>query len=85
MPQSSFVEPAIGPEPQRGGVPETPLRMFAAPTGRRLFRNQPQSVSGFVAALLEPGINAGVLVGTHVRMRKSSRALRWRCCCWWSH
>ena len=65
MSQSSTIDPAISPEAQRSAVPETPLRMFAAPTGRRLFRNQPQSVAGFVAAVLEPGINAAVLVGAH--------------------
>jgi putative colanic acid biosynthesis UDP-glucose lipid carrier transferase len=45
---------------------ETHVRMFAAPSGRRLFGRAPQSVSGFVAAVLEPGISALVLVAAHL-------------------
>jgi putative colanic acid biosynthesis UDP-glucose lipid carrier transferase len=44
---------------------ETPVRMFAPPTGRRLFSQAPQSVSGFVAALLEPGLSAATLLAAH--------------------
>jgi putative colanic acid biosysnthesis UDP-glucose lipid carrier transferase len=45
--------------------PEAPVRMFAAPTGRRLFSHAPQSLSGFVAALLEPGLSALTLLAAH--------------------
>ncbi len=45
--------------------PETPVRMFSASAGPRAFRHAPQSISAFLAAMLEPGLAALVLVAAH--------------------
>jgi len=46
-------------------MPETPVRVFAGAGGRRLFRSAPQTLSGFIAAVLEPGITVSTLLMLH--------------------
>ncbi len=65
-PHSSLLEPVADSPPLPRPVGETPARMFAGGNARRLFGHAPQSMSRFIAALLEPGLSAAVLVGAHV-------------------
>jgi putative colanic acid biosysnthesis UDP-glucose lipid carrier transferase len=65
MPHSSLLKPVVEHRDAPNTSTQAPVRMFATPNGRGLFRHAPQSTSGFVAALLEPALNAGVLVGAH--------------------
>ncbi len=47
--------------------PSRALDQRVTPTGAgRLFRNAPQSLAAFVAALLEPAVSAATLVGVHM-------------------
>ncbi len=65
MSRSSLLDPPADLIRTPTAVPETPVRMFAATGARRLFRHAPQSLSAFIAALLEPGLSAVMLVGAH--------------------
>jgi putative colanic acid biosynthesis UDP-glucose lipid carrier transferase len=64
MSPSSLLESVVK-RPAAPKLVEAPVRMFATPHSRGLFRDAPQSTSGFVAALLEPALNAAVLAGAH--------------------
>src|SRR5262252_2716170 len=58
--------PATSQEtPHDGSAIETPVRVFAGAGRRRLFQSAPQTLSGFVAALLEPGLTVATLVVAH--------------------
>ena len=65
MLRSSLVDHLPEPAARAVPVPEAPVRMFSPAQGRRMFRHAPQSMSAFLAALIEPGLNAIVLVASH--------------------
>jgi putative colanic acid biosysnthesis UDP-glucose lipid carrier transferase len=65
MQPTRLLDASMERSPPHSAVVETPVRMFAHATGRRLFANAPQSLSAFLAAMLEPGINALVWVVAH--------------------
>jgi putative colanic acid biosynthesis UDP-glucose lipid carrier transferase len=66
MPPLSVADTAPAAPAAQVPPPQSPLRMFdGGGRRRRLFDAAPLPVSGFVAAVLEPSLTVGVLVGLH--------------------